>query len=509
MTRRLTRRDLLRLSGLALPPLLHPPLLLGCSSEDSKARSRGGNVGRSDAGTGGTDSGLSELPAFDPDKPWWLQQNYGPVPNERQEMDLEVEGSLPPELDGLYVRNGSNQKVGEPVHWFLGDGMLHGVRIRNGKALWYRNRYIQTPLLGVDPAGGLRAPTLQDHASNVSVFEHAGRLLTSGEVGLPYEIDPDTLGTLGVFDYAGKLTTAMTAHPKIDAVTGEMLMFGYGLLEPPFLTYHRVDKSGILVQSEPIEMDEGSMMHDFQITESHVIFMDLPIVFDLDLVAAGEFPFRWSDTHPARFGVMPREGKGSDVQWFEIERAFIFHTLNAYDDPDREGVIILEAARHPKLWVDGPNNFNAHPSLHRYEIDLNAGMVREAPIDDRIMEFPQLDRRLVGRKHRYGYGLWLDQPRGTAPGSTRGVLKYDRQAGVVTAHELPLELQADEAYFVPASDGAGEDEGYLMTYVYDYSRDRSDLVLLDASALESAPIARVKLPFRVPFGFHGVWVPRA
>jgi carotenoid cleavage dioxygenase len=444
---------------------------------------------------------------FDPSHPWWLENNYAPVFDERSLTNLPVEGSIPPELDGLYVRNGSNPKSGRSAHWFLGDGMVHGVRIQNGQALWYRNRYVQTSILGSAPPDGgpVKVPTLPDNASNVSVIHHGGRLLTSGEIGFPYELSPDDLSTKGVFDYAGALTTAMTAHPKIDPATGEMLMFGYWFA-PPYLTFHQVDRTGTLTRSVPITLPSASMMHDFQVTASRVVFMDLPIILDLQMAAAGNpFPFRWDASHGARFGVMPRSGTDADVRWFDIDLCFVFHTLNAYDDGDR---IVLECARHPELWVDGANDFRSRPTLHRYVIDPGAGTVSDEAVDDRLVEFPQFDRRMQGQKHRYGYGLWLKDPAdGEWPAGTRGVLKYDRQTGTSTAHEFSAAEQPDEAFFVPASPGAAEDEGCLMTYVYDRARDRTDLVILDASRIEAAPLARIELPFRVPYGFHGLWVP--
>jgi carotenoid cleavage dioxygenase-like enzyme len=486
------------MGGLSAAALIHPPLISSCSS-----------VGPSGGGSPTPDGGGGPfvMPAFDPARPWWLQHNYASV-DERDAIDLEIEGAIPPDLDGTYVRNGSNSLSGEAGHWFLGDGMLHGVRIQGGKALWYKNRYVRTePYLrggGYENAG---PPSGGDNASNVSVIHHAGRLLTSGEVGFPYRIEPADLGTLGAYDFDGKLTGNFTAHPKIDAVTGEMLMFGYDFF-PPYLRYHRVDATGALVQTEEIDLPASVMMHDFQITATRVLFMDLPIIFDIAMVSDGSaFPFRWDPTKAARLGVMPREGTAADLRWFEIDPCYIFHTMNAYDHPERSGVVVLVAARHPKLWENGPDDFDSTPKLTRFEIDLNAGTVTMAPLDERLTEFVQLDRRVVGRPHRFGYGVWLDPSDGNRPGRFRGLLKWDLRTGNATLHDLPLELETGEPYFVPAAADAGEDDGYLMTFVYDWARDRSDLWLFDASRLEAPPLAKVKLPFRVPFGFHGMWVP--
>jgi carotenoid cleavage dioxygenase len=505
MTRRLTRRDALKWGGFGAAALLHPAALGGCSSDS------GGGPSASTGGSGGADGGelggAFEPPTFDPAEPWWLQYDYAPV-DEREAMELTVEGAIPPELDGLYVRNGSNPLSGTSAHWFVGDGMLHGVRIQDGKALWYRNRYVQTePLKAGGGYENVAIPEGGANASNVSVIEHAGHLLTLGEVGFPYEVDRE-LGTVGVYDFGGLLEGNFTAHPKLDAVTGEMLAFGYDF--SPTVRYHRIDPSGALVNTEVIELQGSAvMMHDFQITATHVVFMDLPIIFDLDMVSQGSsFPFRWDGSNGARFGVMPREGTAADVKWFDVDSCYIFHTMNAFDHPTRSDVIVLIAARHPPgLWATGPNDFDSQPMLTRYEIDLTAGTVTETRLDDRMTEFVQLDRRLVGRQNRYGYGVWLGDSDGMRPGRFRGLLKFDLDFGTVTENELPAALEAAEPYFVPAGDGAGEDEGYLMTYVYDWARDKTDLYLFDASNLAAEPVAKVKLPYRVPFGFHGVWVP--
>jgi carotenoid cleavage dioxygenase-like enzyme len=487
-----SRRRALALSGLGALSLLPVPLIGGCTL------------------TGKTDgpSEDEEYPPwpFDPDESWWMQFNYAPVGDERTEMTLSVEGEIPKELDGLYLRTGSNPKNGDPGHWFLGNGMVHGVRLRGGKALWYRNRYVKTPLLDRAPGEGSGIPSNTDTASNVALVHHAGRLLSLGEVGFPYELSPDDLTTVGPYDFDGKLKTYMTAHPKLDPVTGELLFFGYNFSEP-YLTYHAVDASGALVKSEAIKLPASAMMHDFQVTATKIVFLDLPILFDFEAAVSGSsFPFKWNDAHEPRIGIMPRTGGSDDVKWVSLDPCFIFHTLNAYDAP--EGVV-LEAARHPAgLWKDGPSQLGSRPTLHRFRIDANAGSVKLDELDDRLVEFPQLDRRRMTLEHRYGYGLWLKDPGedGNLAGM-QGVIKWDRQKDTSSVHEFSSALQPDEAFFVPRSEDSDEGDGFLMTYVYDRSTDRTDLYILDATDMGAKPLAKVKLPFRVPFGFHGLWVP--
>lgn len=481
------RRRFLRLVGLSGGALVLP---WGCGSSDE------------------TSAAITPEPEPEPEKAWWLSGNFAPV-EELEETDLDIEGSLPSSLNGLYVRNGPNPQSGESAHWFVGDGMLHGVRLKDGKALWYRARYIQTDALGKEPGElPLGPPGLTDHHANTSVVHHAGRLLSLEEVGLPYRIDPDDLGTLGPFDFNATLTTAMTAHPKIHPGTGELLFFGYGVLDPA-IHYHRVSAAGELVQSEKIPLEKAVMMHDFQATTAHVIFMDLPLVFDLDAALAGAaMPFAWKPDSGARLGAMGRDAGADEIEWFDIDPCFIFHTVNAFVDGADTGVLHLDAVRYPKMWAEGVDAIDAElGTLWRYTLTLGTGEAKAVQLDDRPIEFPQIDARKQGRAARFGYAL----SRPTSEGSTYfdGLLKRDFASGETVTYQPKDPLHLGEALFVPDSDAAGEDEGWLLAYAYDPATDRSDLLVLDATDVAAGPVARVKLPRRVPHGFHGTWVPEA
>jgi carotenoid cleavage dioxygenase len=281
------------------------------------------------------------------DKPAaWLDGHLAPVPDETDAYNLRVTGTLPPGLTGRYFRNGPNPKPGEPSgHWFTGHGMLHGVRLRDGRAEWYRNRWVQTeaftegkPFVRDDYSFDRRAVRANTH-----VVPHAGKIWALVENGFPYEVTPE-LGTAGPCDFGGRLTTARTAHPKEDPVTGDLLFFGYGVF-PPYLTYHRLSADGTLVESREVEVPGPTMMHDFAITEHHVVWLDLPVVFDLDMALAGTsgLPYRWDDGYGARLGVMPRDGSGG-VRWFDVDPCYVFHVGNAHEDA--AGRIVLDGARY-------------------------------------------------------------------------------------------------------------------------------------------------------------------
>ncbi len=449
--------------------------------------------------------------------PWHLSGKQAPVLDEVTLTELEVKGSIPGDLRGRYFRNGPNPQTGVSPHWFFGDGMLHGVELADGQASWYRNRYIRTPLYASPGVGRFELAMnpetfVMDYSvttANTHVMSHAGRILAVEEAGFPYQIGAG-LDTVGPFDFDGRLTTPMTAHPKVCPQTGEMLFFGYGFT-PPYLTYHRVDAAGVLVQSEPITMGGPTMVHDFAVTRNYAVFMDLPAVFDMDLAIAGDsMPIRWDDNYRARFGIMARAGTDADVRWFDVDPCYVFHTLNAYED---DGRVIVHGFRVPELWransdldLNNPvmnNEANGH--LHEWSFDLTTGRVDERQLDDQPADFPRLAESLVGDRFRYGYAMAL------MFGADRGeILKFDFGDGAAkTAHTFPLGHHPGEPSFAPADNPANEDDGWLLTFVLDETTDTSYLAVLDASDLTADPVAEIHVPRRIPTGFHGSWIPDA
>ena len=423
---------------------------------------------------------------------------YAPVAEETTRTELTVRGHIPPSLHGMYVRNGPNPR-GAAGHWFTGDGMVHGVELSDGRANWYRNRYVRSTTF-THGAPFVRDDLTIDRAAgmiNTNVIQHAGRVLALSESSFPYELTGH-LDTLGAFDFDGRLTTAMTAHPKICPTTGELHFFGYGYTAP-FLTYHMADRLGRLVHTEIVEVPGATMMHDFAITAQSVVFMDLPVVFDLELAARGTMPYRWSDTYGARIGVLDRAGR-RPVRWYEIEPCYVFHVLNAFEAGD---VITIDVVRYPEQWRDGPDDFHK-ATLWRWTINASTGRVTEEELDDRTCEFPRIDDRLAGLEHRIGYGVHVDE----APVPTGSILRYDLQRGRCDVIGVGAGRVPAEPVFVPAGPTSAEHDGYLMTYVYDCHRDGSDLVILDAADPSAKPIAVVELDVRVPMGFHGNWLPR-
>jgi carotenoid cleavage dioxygenase len=376
--------------------------------------------------------------------------------------------------------------------------MIHGVRIEGGRAAWYRNRWVRTdsfkedfPLYNADGTRNLRVGTANTHLVN-----HAGKTLALVESSLPYEITND-LETVGVYDFGGKLVDSMTAHPKICPTTGEMHFFGYGNVFEPHVTYHRADANGELTINRPLDVKALTMMHDFALTAEHVVFMDLPIVFNVDVAMKGDgdMPYRWDDNYGARLGVLRRDDPYGEVRWFEIDPCYVFHVANAYD---RGNSIVLQAVRYPELWRD-TGGFETDGVLWTWMIDLQTGTVTERQLDDRAVEFPRIDDRLATLPARYAVSV----------GDSR-LVRYDLTTGDAVEHAFgTVESPGGpgEAVFVPSTAGpADESSGWYLGYVYDPARDGSDLVIIDASDFAGQPVARIKLPHRVPFGFHGNWI---
>ncbi|WP_137294817.1 carotenoid oxygenase family protein [Nocardioides dongxiaopingii] len=461
----------------------------------------------------------------------YLQDEFAPVAEELTALDLTVSGRLPAHLDGRYLRIGPNPAqdpaalAAAGYHWFLGEGMVHGVRLEDGHARWYRNRWVR--------------PDAGDFAPNTNVVQHAGRTMALVEAGAPpYELD-DELDTVGRCGFAGDLRAGYTAHPHEDPATGELHAVSYSWTRGNRVDYSVLDAAGSLRHQLEIEVHGSPMMHDCALTEHHLVVYDLPVTFDIDMVAGKaprplrlptrlalnrvvgrnpvsdkvveamtrgrgvptQLPYSWDDDYPARIGLLPRDATdGSAVRWFDVDPCYVFHTLNAFEVPGTDEVVV-DVVRHDRMFAtrfDGPDEGPA--SLVRFTLDLASGRASEHRFDEHPQEFPRHDERLTGRRHRFGYSVGFDDGR---LGDT--VLKHDTVAGTTQERRLGAGRLAGEMTFVPSSPDAAEDDGVLMGYVHDLARGLSDLVLLDAGTLED--VATVHLPGRVPAGFHGSWAP--
>ncbi len=450
---------------------------------------------------------MTESAASQAELPFYLRGLHAPVEHEVEAFDLPVEGAVPPELSGLYLRNGPNPANGDPGHWFVGDGMLHAVELRDGRVRSYRNRYVQTRAHRklaryVDPEGKV---DFTASPANTHVVAHAGRILAIAENGFPWQVDRQ-LETLDYHDFGGRLGGPMTAHPKLCPRTGELHFFGYHF-GPPYVVYHRVNRAGELVLSQPIEIPRAIMMHDFSITQDYVLFFDLPLVFSFEAVARGGMPYAFEEAAGARIGIMRRDAPAAGVRWLEIEPCYFFHPMNASNSGGR---IRVDVARYPELWRNSSGHFGS-AFLHRYEIDLASGTVHESALDDLAIEFPRIREDRNGLPNRFGYAA-STRDDGVVVGT--GLVRYDLETGKREVFDGKGECLPSEAVFVPASggisggasEGSSEGDGWLLAYLHDRGCGPSEFAVFDATRIAAGPVARVMLPQRVPLGFHGSWI---
>lgn len=451
----------------------------------------------------------------------YLDGNFAPVRQEITAQTLQVIGELPPDMSGMFLRNGPNPQYSPlgQYHWFDGDGMLHGVRIHNGRAE-YRNRYVRTKGWQIEHEAdkaiwtGLLEPPQTDNpygitknTANTALAWHAGQMLATWEGGAPHAIDLPNLETIGEYTYNGKLSSSFTAHPKIDPMTGEMMFFGYSFA-PPYLQYGVVSSKGELLRTVPIELPIGVMMHDFAITENYTIFMDLPLTFSPERMQKGKPPLMFESNRPSRFGIVTRHGDNSNIRWFETPACYVFHTLNAYEEGEE---VVLIACRMNSTNVlmseDTASALEENiPQLYQWRFNLNTGRVSEEKLDDMASEFPRVNENFLGRQTRYGYAGRMAQ--GSMP-LFDGVIKYDLNNSNSQIHKFESGCYGGEAVFAPNPNAQDEDEGWLITFVHNSRESTSELVVIDAQNVTSEPVARVLIPQRVPYGFHGSWISSA
>tara|TARA_B100000927_G_scaffold213584_1_gene174022 strand:+ start:445 stop:1794 length:1350 start_codon:yes stop_codon:yes gene_type:complete len=447
---------------------------------------------------------MGDIPRTEKKLHWHLIGNWAPVKEEITEHNLEIKGEVPRDLNGLFVRNGMNPVSGYSDHWFFGNGMLHGIYLENGKAS-YKNRYVKTPYYENDLNVISSFGDLSASPANTHIVNHAGKLLALEETSLPWELNRD-LETIGVEDYKGKLNTAMTAHPRICPETGEMLFFAYSMMGEPYLYYHRVSKQGELVQTEAIEIPRPVMMHDWNITRNYVVFMDLPIVSDMDLAVSTGSPFGFKPECGARLGVMPRDGNNSDVRWFDIDPCFVFHSFNSFEEGNK---IILYVSRQQEAMVGGFKDIYGGEKtvarLWRWIIDLENGRVSEEQLDDGACDFPRVNDNRIGLHSEYGYCM---QIKTDVESLTFGenLFKYHLESGKRTDHHLGSNVAGGEPVFAPKPGSTKEDQGWILSLVHDRNTRKSKLVIVDAEAFDQEPVAEVMIPQRVPYGAHGSWI---
>ena len=469
---------------------------------------------------------LTTLPEDD-DHPY-RSGPWRPQVEEFRADDLEVIGDLPTDLDGVYLRNTENpvHPAIQRYHPFDGDGMVHMVGFRDGKA-FYRNRFVRTAGFEAEQdagrslwAGIAEDPRIAERegwgargrmkdASSTDIVVHAGQALTSFyQCGDLYRLDPLTLQTMGRATWDGRFPAeGVSAHPKVDDRTGEMLFFNYGK-EAPYMHYGVVDADNRLVHYTDIPLPGPRLPHDMAITENYAILNDLPLHWDEDLLKKGVHAARMHDA-PTRFAVIPRRGTSSDIRWFEADPTYVLHWTNAYEDGEE---IVLEGFYQDNPVPDPPKEDRMRmfrylaldvmqTRLHRWRFDLRTGRTREEHLREEHTEFGMINEGHLGRNYRYVYAATAK------PGwfLFDGLVKHDVKTGHDERFALEEGVFCSETVMAPRVGATAEDDGYLVTFTIDTNRDCSEAIVLDAANPADGPIARVRLPQRISSGTHATW----
>jgi carotenoid cleavage dioxygenase-like enzyme len=485
-----------------------------------------------------------ESPNDPTDRPTWvdgidnpyLHGPYTPVVSEITAVDLQVEGEIPADLYGAYMRNGPNPVFAPRgmYHWFDGDGMIHGVYIRDGRASyirkWVRTRALQeeissgkvrlSGIMGPFNLEGIAGvgerdgnPDYVKDTSNTSLNLYNGRLLSQWyDAGRAYSLDPLTLETRGEETFGGALSTTVNAHPKVDPRTGEYIAYDYGDFKP-YLTYYVVGADGALKHKARVDLPGPRLPHDTTITPRYTILHDFPLYHDPAMLRrTGYRMVMFHRDVPSRFGVIPRFGTQEQVKWFEFEPGYVLHMVNAWEEGDW---IVMDGCFQPDPTIrrdpaEGPLasmlaylRYKGH--LHRWRMNVKTGEKREEQLDDLNVEFCLPDTELYGVKTRYSYHQRVPTDLQTL--AFDALVKYDHESGTREVYEYSKGWYPSEAPFARSTKGGDEDSGYVVTLATCGADYRSQAWIFDAKRITAGPIARIKIPARVAMGFHAAWLP--
>jgi carotenoid cleavage dioxygenase-like enzyme len=453
---------------------------------------------------------------------------YAPVADESVLTDLPVlKGSIPKDLNGVYMRAGPNPRFAPNgrYHPFDGDGMVHAAEFRNGQ-LTVRNRWVRTEAFKQEEAAGQAThwgiretligrddKPLKDSA-NTDLVGHAGKALALWYMsGDAYEIDPLTLETLGKQQAIAGSGGKISAHAKADEITGELMYFDYGN-EPPYMHYGVLGPDGQLKHHVPIPLPGPRLPHDMAVTEHFSIVHDLPLFHNEEAMKLGRHKVEFHPDLPTRFGVIPRYGQTAEVRWFNFTPCFLYHVVNAWEEGDE---IVMVACRYmPAKRPDGSIDAQRTARnvaellmtarLWEWRMNLKTGQGTERCLDaDHNIEFPSYNARLTGRRTHFGYLIDHHDTR---------ILQWNGIRKVCLNTGATLSAWADDAqhswysepWFAQADNAATEDHGYVIAFQFNELTKQASLDIFDARDLGQGPVAQVALPRHVPTGFHGCWI---
>lgn len=432
-----------------------------------------------------------------------------PIERETTQLKLDVEGAVPPELDGLYVRNGPNPigQISPYHHYFSGHGMVHGVRLCDGDARWYRNRSVRggsvSELLGEPALGGPISHDV-DASPNTNVVAFGGRLYASIEAGPNLVEISDELDSVARSDLRGVLEFGFTGHHKIDPVDGDVHAIVYNQALAGDALYVRLSREGTLLNQIRVPLTGATQIHDMSITARYAVIFDLNVVFDPSIADKTTLPIRWDGDKPGRVGIVPKGGTSADVRWFEVDPCYVYHPMNAYETP--EGDVVIDVSRYERASEEdlyGPLG-DSLPTIDRWTFSMsgNTARGRQERLSARALDFPKVSPLVQGRDYRYGYTVLA-----TLDPSFEGAIKLDLKTGS-EEHQAFDGGVASELTFIPRPGRSEEDDGWLVGFVFDRSRVQSRLVVLNGQDFAGDPVASIWIPDgHVPIGTHGDWFP--
>ncbi|MEM6724352.1 MAG: carotenoid oxygenase family protein [Bacteroidota bacterium] len=433
-----------------------------------------------------------------------------PIHQESTHYELKVEGKIPEELDGLYVRNGPNHmdEITPHHHYFSGHGMVHGVRLRDGKALWYRNRVVRggdiSKVLKEEDIGGPISHNI-DASPNTNVVMFGDRMYATIEAGANLvELDA-YLNSVRRSDLNGALQFGFTGHHKIDPVNHDIHGIVYNMALRGHALYVRLSPKGEMINQVKVPLTGATQIHDMSITENYVIIFDLNVVFDPSIAEKTSLPILWNEMKPGRVGILPKDGTSKDVRWFEVNPCYVYHPMNAYET--EEGDVVIDVSRYERAAqkdLYGPLG-DTVPSIDRWTCYMNGKTARaqEERIVNEPLDFPKINPSKEGRYYRYGYSVIA-----TLNPSFEGAVKIDHETGKVQ-HQRFNGGNASELTFIPRPGATEEDDGWLIGFVFDPATVRSRLVILNGKDFDGEPAASIWIPdVYVPIGTHGGWFPK-